>query len=45
MEKANELEQKPTKPIWPDSDDAPDLSYPDWKAKMDAAPVKRGQPK
>lgn len=28
-----------------DPDDAPDLSTPRWKAKLDAAPVKRGRPK
>ena len=28
-----------------DPDDAPDLSTPRWKAKFDAAPVKRGRPK
>jgi uncharacterized protein (DUF4415 family) len=28
-----------------DPDEAPDLSTPKWKAKLDAAPVKRGRPK
>jgi uncharacterized protein (DUF4415 family) len=28
-----------------DPDGAPDLSNPKWKAKFDAAPVKRGRPK
>ena len=32
---------------WVDPDDAPDLSSPEWRAKMDAAPVvrPRGRPK
>lgn len=37
--------KKPTKPVWSDPDDAPDLSARAWKAKLDAAPVKRGRPK
>lgn len=31
-----------TAPGWIDPDDAPDLSAPEWAAKVDAAPVKRG---
>ena len=27
-------------PDWVDPDDAPDLSTPEWKAKLDAAPVR-----
>lgn len=27
---------------WDDPDDAPDLSAPEWEAKMKAAPVRRG---
>ena len=30
---------------WVDPDDAPDLSSPEWKAKFEAALVKRGRPK
>lgn len=26
-------------------DDAPDLSSPDWQARFDAAPLRRGRPK
>ena len=37
--------KKPTKPVWSDPDDAPDLSAPLWKVKLDAVPVKRGRPK
>ena len=37
--------KKSTKPVWSDPDDAPDLSAPAWKAKLAAAPVKRGRPK
>jgi uncharacterized protein (DUF4415 family) len=37
--------KKSTKPVWSDPDDAPDLSAPAWKAKLIAAPVKRGRPK
>ncbi len=31
-------------PDWIDPDDAPDLSAPEWAAKVDAAPVRRGRP-
>ena len=37
--------KKTTKPVWSDPDDASDLSAPAWKAKLAAAPVKRGRPK
>jgi uncharacterized protein (DUF4415 family) len=37
--------KKSIKPVWSDTDDAPDLSAPAWKAKLDAVPVKRGRPK
>ena len=37
--------KKSIKPVWSDADDAPDLSTPKWKAKLAAAPVKRGRPK
>jgi uncharacterized protein (DUF4415 family) len=37
--------KKPTRTVWSDVDDAPDLSMPKWKAKLAAAPVKRGRPK
>jgi uncharacterized protein (DUF4415 family) len=30
---------------WADPDDAPDTSTPEWQAKFDKAPVKRGRPK
>lgn len=33
-----------TAPEWTDPDDAPDLSTPYWRAKLDAAPVRRGRP-
>jgi uncharacterized protein (DUF4415 family) len=29
---------------WVDPEDAPDLSAPEWKAKLDAVPVRRGRP-
>lgn len=34
-------------PAWIDPDDAPDLSAPEWRAKVDAAPVirPRGRPR
>jgi uncharacterized protein (DUF4415 family) len=34
--------KRSTAPDWIDPDDAPDLSSPEWAAKMAAAPVKRG---
>ena len=37
--------RKSTASAWADPDDAPDLSTPDWQAKLKAAPVKRGRPK
>ena len=37
--------KKFTKTVWSDPDDSPDLSTRKWKAKLDAAPVKRGRPK
>jgi uncharacterized protein (DUF4415 family) len=37
--------KRTTAPAFVDPDDAPDLSSPKWKAKFDAAPVKRGRPK
>ena len=33
-----------TVPDWTDADDAPDLSAPDWRAKLAATPVRRGRP-
>ena len=39
------VNKKSTKPVWSDADNAPDLSAPQWKAKLDPAPVKRGRPK
>jgi uncharacterized protein (DUF4415 family) len=30
---------------WTDPEDAPDLSLPEWRARIDAAPVKRGRPR
>ncbi|WFS01665.1 BrnA antitoxin family protein [Rhizobium tumorigenes] len=33
-----------TKEIWIDEDDAPDLSTPEWAAKIHATPVRRGRP-
>lgn len=36
-------ESKPSVPApWIDPDDAPDLSTPEWAAKLDAADVRRG---
>lgn len=32
-------------PDWSDSDDAPDLSAPEWQVKFAKAPVRRGRPK
>jgi uncharacterized protein (DUF4415 family) len=32
-------------PLWVDPDDAPDLSTPYWREKMDAAVLSRGRPK
>ena len=37
--------KRSTVPAFVDSDEAPDLSSPKWKAKLDAVPVKRGRPK
>lgn len=37
--------KRSTAPAFVDPDDAPDLSTPKWKAKLDAVPVKRGRPK
>ena len=34
-----------TAPAWADPDDAPDLSAPEWAAKLAAAPVRRGRPR
>lgn len=34
-----------TAPDWIDPDDAPDLSAPEWAAKLAATPVKRGRPR
>jgi len=33
-----------TSPDWTDPDDAPDLSAPHWREKVEAAPVRRGRP-
>lgn len=37
--------KRSTDPVWVDPDDAPDLSSPEWAAKMAVAPVRRGRPK
>lgn len=37
--------RRSTVPAFVDVDEVPDLSPPKWKAKFDAAPVKRGRPK
>lgn len=37
--------KKSTRRAWIDPEDAPDLAKPEWRAKMDAATVKRGRPK
>lgn len=37
--------KRSTRPDFVDPDDAPDLSTPEWQAKIAAAPVKRGRPK
>jgi uncharacterized protein (DUF4415 family) len=34
-----------TAPAWVDPDDAPDLSTPQWAAKLAATPVRRGRPR
>jgi|SRR5208282_3241737 len=34
-----------TAPVWVDPDDAPDLSTPEWAAKLAATPVRRGRPR
>jgi len=34
-----------TVPAWVDPDDAPDLSAPEWVAKLAAASVRRGRPR
>jgi uncharacterized protein (DUF4415 family) len=33
-----------TVPAWVDPDNAPDLSAPEWAAKLAATPVRRGRP-
>ncbi len=37
--------KRSTVPAFVDPDEAPDLSAAKWKAKFDAAPVKRGRPR
>lgn len=37
--------KKSTRPEWVDPDDAPDLSTPEWQAKLANVPVIRGRPK
>lgn len=37
--------KRSTDPAWTDPDDAPDLSSPEWAAKMTSATVRRGRPK
>lgn len=37
--------KKNSAPDWVDPDDAPDLTLPYWRKKMDAAVVQRGRPK
>ena len=32
-------------PDWVDPDDAPDLSQPEWAAKLASVPVRRGRPR
>ena len=34
-----------TAPAWVDPDEAPDLSTPEWTAKLAATPVRRGRPR
>ena len=34
-----------TDPDWTDPDDAPDLSAPEWAAKLAVTPVRRGRPR
>ncbi len=34
-----------TAPVWMDPDDAPDLSAPEWAARLAATPVRRGRPR
>jgi len=45
MRKAHESERKPTPTVWVDPDDAPDLSTPEWAAKLAVTPVRRGRPR
>ena len=37
--------RKTTRPEWVDPDDAPDISTPEWMAKLANVPVIRGRPK
>jgi uncharacterized protein (DUF4415 family) len=37
--------KRSTARAWTDPDDAPDLSKPQWKAKLDASPLRRGRPR
>ncbi|WP_149758731.1 BrnA antitoxin family protein [Roseivivax sediminis] len=34
-----------TAAVWSDPDDVPDLTSPEWRDALDAAPVRRGRPK
>jgi uncharacterized protein (DUF4415 family) len=34
-----------TAPVWVDPDDAPDLSAPEWAAKLAETPIRRGRPR
>ena len=34
-----------TAPVWVDPDDAPDLSAPEWVAKLAETPIRRGRPR
>ena len=36
--------KKSTAPTWTDSDDAPDLSLPEWRKKFDKVKPRRGRP-
>ena len=36
--------KRSTAGAWVDPDDAPDLSAPEWRAKLDAVVVRRGRP-
>ena len=38
------IEKRPPMDLDSDGDEVPDLSTPEWRARFDAAPVRRGRP-